>query len=89
VLLQKHNGLITENKGFACFPAVTPGRLRTRSASYGLCCITSVWFLKITLGVAALSVIKKNCEVDFGLAFPTVSQIGLSRLLLVWCDALV
>lgn len=58
------------------------------SISFGLCCITNVWFLKIILGVAALGVIK-NCEADFGLEFPTVSQIGLHRRLLVLCSVFV
>ena len=58
------------------------------SVSFGLCYITNVWFLKIILGVAALGVIK-NCEADFGLEFPTVSRIGLNRLLLVLCYVFV
>ena len=39
VCLHKQNGLIMENKGFACFPSVTPQRLRIKSA-YLLDCVT-------------------------------------------------
>lgn len=43
-----------------------------------------VWFLKITLRVADLDVIK-NCEVNFGLRFPITSPRGLNRRLLFLC----